>query len=134
FMLFGEDYLKFKHFLQPNMMVGAKINVSERVFKDKEGKVTGRRIFVNISRMQLLSEILEGVAKKVIVTVDVNDLTQEIYDSLVQVFEAHKGDKNVLFVMNDMKNKVQIKAPASYAKVEISKELMTDLRAIPNLK
>lgn len=134
FMLFGEDYLKFKHFLQLNMMVGAKINVSERVFKDKEGKITGRRVFVNISRMQLLSEILEGVAKKVIVTVDVNDLTQEIYEELVRVFESHKGDKNVLFVMNDMKNKVQIKAPASHAKVEINKDLLAELRAIPNLK
>lgn len=134
FMLFGEDYLKFKHFLQPNMMVGAKIMVSERVFKDKEGKVTGRRMFVNITRMQLLSEILEGIAKKVIVTVDVNDLTQEIYEALVKVFDNHKGDKNVLFVMNDMKNKVQIKAPASHAKVDITKDMLAELRAIPNLQ
>ena len=133
FRLFGEDYLKFKHFLQTNMMIGAKVSVTERIFKDKEGKATGRRVYVNISRMQLLSEILEGQAKKVVITVNVSDLTQEIYDSLKEVFEKHKGDKNILFVMNDLENKTQLKMPANHAKIEITKELLKELRALPNL-
>ncbi|MBA5628996.1 DNA polymerase III subunit alpha [Moheibacter lacus] len=133
FMLFGEDYLKFKHFLQPNMMLGAKISVTERVFKDKDGKVTGRRIYVNINKMQLLSEILEGIAKKVVITVNVADLTKEIYEELVKIFEKHKGEKSVLFVMNDLENKTQLKLPATKTKVEISKELLTELRELPNL-
>ena len=134
FKLFGEDYLKFKHFLQPNMMVGIKVSISERIFKDKDGVVTGRRVYVNINRMQLLSEILEGQAKRVVVTVNVSDLTQEIYHSLKEIFEKHRGDKNILFVMNDMESKSQLKMPAHHAKVEISKELLKELREIPNLK
>lgn len=134
FRLFGEDYLKFKHFLQLNMMVGMKLTISERVFKDKEGKVTGRRVFVNIHKMQLLSEILEGIAKKVVITVNLEDLTQEIYEALKEIFERYKGDKNLLFVLNDMESKKQIKLPANYAKVEINKDLLRELREIPNLK
>ncbi|HLU80696.1 MAG TPA: OB-fold nucleic acid binding domain-containing protein, partial [Flavobacteriaceae bacterium] len=134
FRLFGEDYLKFKHFLQANMMVAAKVSVTERIFKDKEGNPTGRRVYVNINRMQLLSEILEGQAKRVVVTVNVSDLTQDLYNSMKEIFEKHKGDKNLLFVMNDLESKTQLKMPAHHAKVEINKELLKELREIPSLK
>jgi len=134
FLLFGEDYLKYKHFLQTNMMIGAKISVTERIFKDKEGKVTGKKIYVNITKMQLLSEILEGIAKKIIITVNVSDLTKEIYDELVKIFEKHKGEKSVLFVMNDLENNTQLKLPATRTKVEISKGLLEELRELPYLK
>src|SRR5690606_15681354 len=107
FRLFGEEYLKFKHFLQSNMMVGVKLSVTERVFRDKEGNISMKRTYVNINRMQLLTEVLESVAKKMVVTVNVADLTKEMYESLSQIFEKHKGDKNVLFVLNDMENKTQ---------------------------
>ncbi len=133
FMLFGEDYLKHKHFLQTNMMVGAKISVTERIFKDKEGKVTGKKVYVNINKMQLLSEILEGIAKKITITVNVADLTKEMYEELVKIFEKHKGEKSVLFVMNDLENNVQLKLPATKTKVEISKELLNELRQFPSL-
>src|SRR5690606_40024935 len=36
FVLFGEDYLKHKYFLQENMMVGLRVMFSERVFRDRE--------------------------------------------------------------------------------------------------
>jgi len=134
FRLFGEDYLKFKHFLQANMMVGMKLMITERIFKDNDGKQTGRRVYVNINRMQLLSEVLEGIAKRIVVTVNVSDLSREIYDSLKNIFEKHKGDKHILFVMNDLESKTQLKIPANYTKVEINKELLKELRGIPNLK
>lgn len=134
FRLFGEDYLKFKHFLQVNMMVGMKIMITERIFKDKDGMPTGRRVYVNVHKMQLLSEILEGMAKRVVITVNVTELTQELYDSLKQIFEKYKGDKNILFVMNDRENKSQLKMPAQNLKVEISKDLLKELRELPELK
>lgn len=133
FRLFGEDYLKFKHFLQTNMMVGMKIMISERIFKDKEGNPTGRRLYVNVQKMQLLSEILEGITKKIIITVNVSNLTKEIYGELVKIFERHKGDKSVLFVMNDLENNTQLKLPATKTKVEINKELLDELRKLPDL-
>src|SRR5690606_16719694 len=133
FRLFGEEYLKFKHFLQVNMMIGVKLSISERIFKDKEGNPTGRRVYVNINKMQLLSEVLEGIAKRLVITVNVVDLTQEVYDSLKNLFNKHKGDKNILFVMNDLENKYQLKMPAQNMKVEINKELLKELRELPNL-
>lgn len=133
FRLFGEDYLKNKHFLQDNMMVGVRLRVTKRIFRDKEGQETGSRLYVNIAKMQLLSEVLEGMAKRVVINVNVEDITPEIYDSLTKVMQNHKGDKNLLFVMNDLKNNTQIKLPSQSAKVDINKGFLKDLREIPNL-
>src|SRR5690606_1762454 len=66
FRLFGEDYLKFKHFLQPNMILGMKLMITERVFRDKDGIETGKRVYVNVQKMELLSEVLEGITQKLV--------------------------------------------------------------------
>src|SRR5690606_11230026 len=113
--------------------VGAKISITERIFKDNEGNPTGKRRYVNVQKMQLLSEILEATAKKIIITVNLPDLTQEIYGELVRIFERYKGDKSVLFVMNHLENNTQLKLPATKTKVEITKELLDELRSLPDL-
>lgn len=134
FRLFGEDFLKFKHFLQPNLMVGMKISIIERIFKDKQGIETGRRIYVNVRQMQLLSEVFEAMAKKVIVNISVHDLTMDLYNVLLNIFEKNKGDKKLLFVMNDLENNEQLKMMAQTMKVEINKSLIEDLKKIPELR
>lgn len=133
FRLFGEDYLKFKHFLQDNMMLGIRLKITERIYRDKEGKETGKRVYVNPVRMQLLSEVLEGMANRVVITINVNDLNQETYDALVKAIGNHRGDKKLLFIMVDLKNNTQIKLPTQSLKVDINKGLLKELREIPNL-
>ncbi|MFV0305042.1 MAG: DNA polymerase III subunit alpha [Moheibacter sp.] len=134
FRLFGEDYLRLKHFLQPNMMVGMKLSITERVFKDREGNPTGRRVYVNINKMQLLSEILEGISKRLVINMNIEELTEKMYQSLIKLFEQYKGDKKLLFVLNDLENETKLKMPAKSIQININKELINALKQIPNLK
>lgn len=134
FRLFGEDYLKYKHFLQPNMMVGMKLTVTERIFKDKDGIQTGRRVYVNVNKMELLSGMLEDLIKRIIITMNVQDLTDEVYSRLLEKFRKYEGEQNVLFVLNDPETKTQLKMPAKNMKISIEKDLLKELRQIPNLK
>lgn len=133
FMLFGEDYLKFKYFLQENMMVGIRVMISERIFKDREGNVTGSRRYVNVVKMQLLSEVLDAMAQKLMLMIDVNDLTDDIYDVMRQIFDQHQGEKSVVFIFNDSKTKKQVKVSGNL-KVAITKELLAEIKKIPELK
>lgn len=134
FMLFGEDYLKFKHFLQPNMMLGVRLSVTERVWKDREGNVTGGRVYVNVQRMQLLSEVLDDIAKRVVITLNLSDLDDEVFKDLVEIINKHKGDKKLSFVVRDRESKTELRMPAQKANIDINKELLRELRAIANLK
>lgn len=132
FVLFGEDYLKHKYFLQPNMMVGMRVLFSERIFKDREGNVTGRKIYVNVTKMQLMTEILEKLTSKLLVNLNLQDLTGEVYEILSQKLAQHKGDKPVVFIIHDPENKNQLKMSGNL-KVSINKELLKEIKQIPNL-
>lgn len=132
FVLFGEDYLKFKYFLQENMMVGVRVMISERLFKDKDGKVTGSRRYVNITKMQLLSDILDNMAHKLMLIMDLQNLTDEVFETLSQTFEKHLGEKPVVFVVNDIEAKRQVKLSGNL-KVNITKDLLREISEIPQL-
>lgn len=134
FMLFGEDYLRFKHLLQINMMVGIRLKVTERIWKDKEGRVTGGRVYVNIVRMQLLSEVLDGIVQKVVINLDIAHLTEEMMKDLVDVLLKHEGEKKVSIVVKDESNNISLGMSSHRAKVDINKELLKELRAISHLK
>lgn len=133
FVLFGEDYLRLKYFLQENMMVGVRVSVSERIFRDKEGNVTGKRLYVNVSKIQLMTEILEKMTNKLLLNLNLQDLTPEVYSNLTEKFAKFKGDKSVLFIINDPESKNQIKMSGN-VQVSINKELLNEIREIPNLK
>ncbi|HUH35764.1 MAG TPA: DNA polymerase III subunit alpha [Moheibacter sp.] len=128
FRLFGEDYLRFKHFLQPNMMVGVRVSIVEKKWRDKDGNPAGGRIYVNISRMQLLSEVIEDNVKMVVITMGIDDLTEALYAELSAVLNEHKGDKKVTFIVKDEATKTLLKMQALSLKIEINKELIQSLR------
>lgn len=134
FVLFGEDYLKFKYFLQPNMFVVLKIMVSERVFRDAQGNVSMKRRYVNVTRMQLLSDVLESMANKLTIQLNVQDLNEEIYRDLTELFSKYQGDKSVLLQIDDVQAAQKLSIPARNVKVSITKELLSDIREIPSLQ
>lgn len=133
FKLFGEDFLRFKHLLQVNMVVGIRVSIIERIFKDKEGNLSGRRVYVNITQMRLLSDILKNELKTITLTSDLEQLTQEIYSDLLDLFEKNQGESDLFFVFIDKKNKEKLKIPARNFKIDFSKELSKCLRDIPGL-
>lgn len=134
FRLFGEDYLKYRHFLQDNMMVGMRLTVSQRIFKDREGNETGSRIYVNVLKMQLLNDVLKDMAKKIIVQIDLSKMDDELTAELYKVFDKYQGDKNVVFIIQDFESKEQLRMSAHKAKVDISKDLLDELRKLNDLK
>lgn len=134
FTLFGEDYLRFKHLLQVNMMVGIRLKVTERIWKDKEGRVTGGRVYVNIIRMQLLSDVLDDMAKKIVISLDIAYLTDALVSDLVQILMKHEGEKKLSVIVKDKSTKTKLGMTSHKAKVDINKELLKELRAISHLK
>ena len=116
FTLFGEDYLRFKHLLQVNMMVGIRLKVTERIWKDKEGRVTGGKVYVNIIRMQLLSDVLDDMAKKIVISLDIAYLTDALVNDLVQILMKHEGEKKLSVIVKDKSTKTKLGMTSHKAK------------------
>jgi len=107
FRIFGEEYMKFRHYLTPNSFTFIKLAVKEG-WPDKEtGKKGEPRI--QFVEFKILQDILGLFAKKLVIHININDLQSEFIHQLSTVFQQNKGDKSVVFeVMELEKIKTQV--------------------------
>ena len=113
FRIYGEEYLKFRHFLIPNNFTYMKITVKEG-WVNAEGKKGDPRLqFVTI---QYLQDVLTTFAKKLIIQFNVIELQEQLISHLQQLFKSNMGDHSVLFEVLELeriKKKVEIAATVS---------------------
>jgi DNA polymerase-3 subunit alpha len=126
FRIFGEEYMKFRHYLTPNSFTFIKLMVKEG-WPDKEtGKKGEPRI--QFVEFKILQDILGLFAKKLVVHININDLHSEFIHQLSTVFQQNKGDKSVVFeVMELEKIKTQVEiAPQVIALDEVESDIVYD--------
>ncbi|SKB55324.1 DNA polymerase-3 subunit alpha [Salegentibacter holothuriorum] len=122
FRMFGEEYLKFRHFLVPNSFVHIKIFVKEGWTNKETGKKGDPRIQFN--NIYLLHDVMDQFAKKLTIQLDIADLHEEKIDWFKDVFRTHRGDHKLNFVVYEMKEQVKLHMPSKKQKVKISQELL----------
>ncbi|MBI6117615.1 DNA polymerase III subunit alpha [Salegentibacter maritimus] len=125
FRMFGEEYLKFRHFLVPNSFVHIKIFVKEGWTNKETGKKGEPRIQFN--NIYLLHDVMDQFAKKLTIQLDIADLQEEKIDWFKDVFRTHRGDHKLNFVVYEMKEQVKLHMPSKKQKVKISQELLHTL-------
>jgi DNA polymerase-3 subunit alpha len=80
FRIFGEDYLKFRHFLVQNSFVYVRAFVREGWTNRETGKKGDPRIQFN--NFQLLHDVMDTYAKKLSVQLNIDNLEKETIDHL----------------------------------------------------
>ncbi|MCB0398449.1 MAG: DNA polymerase III subunit alpha [Winogradskyella sp.] len=126
FRIFGEDYLKFRHFLVLNSFVYVRAYVREGWANRETGQKGEPRIQFN--NFQLLHDVMDAYAKKLSIQLDVNDLEEETISSLEDVFKLHQGSHSLNFVVYDNSEKLKLNMPSRKQKVRISQELLNELK------
>ena len=100
FRIFGEEYLKFRHFLIQNNFAYLKVLIKEGWVNHETGKKTDPRMqFVEVRQLQ---DILEAFAKKLVVLLNIKDLQTEFIHKLSQLFNENKGDNSVTFEIMEL--------------------------------
>ncbi|OEY73282.1 DNA polymerase III subunit alpha [Salegentibacter salarius] len=125
FRMFGEEYLKFRHFLVPNSFVHIKIFVKEGWTNKETGKKGEPRIQFN--NIYLLHDVMDQFAKKLTIQLDIADLHEDKINWFKDVFRTHRGDHKLNFVVYEMKEQVKLHMPSKKQKVKISQELLHTL-------
>ena len=126
FKIFGEEYLKFRHFLIPNSFIYVRVFVKEGWVNRDTGKKGEPRIQYN--HFQLLHDVMESQAKKLTVQMPIHDLAEKRITILKDLFKSHKGDKQLHFTLYDTEDEVKLNMPSRKTKVAISKELLNQLK------
>lgn len=125
FKIFGEEYLKWRHFLVPNSFIYARVFVKEGWTNRDTGKKGDPRIQYN--SMQLLHDVMENQAKKLTLQMPLDEVLEERIDFLKELFKTHAGDKQLHFTIYQPKEKVKLSMPSRSQKINISKELLQEL-------
>jgi len=125
FKIFGEEYLKWRHFLVPNSFIYGRVYVKEGWTNRETGKKGEPRLQYN--SMQMLHDVMDTQARKLTIQMPIEDLESGKIDVLKDLFTLHKGDKHLHFTIYEVANKVKLSMPSRKHKVTISNELLLEL-------
>jgi len=125
FRIFGEEYLKFRHFLILNSFVYVKMYVKQGWKNKDTGKIGDPRMSFN--SFQQLHDVLNEQAKKLVIQLNIAKLTDEKVDQLKEIITNHTGDKNLIFEIHELKEKQKLTMSSKTFKVEIDNELLQKL-------
>lgn len=114
FRIFGEEYLKFRHFLIQNNFTYMKVSVKEGWADRETGKKGEPRL--QFLLVQYLQDVLPAFAKKLILQLNIKDLQNELIHRLNAVFKENQGDNSVTFEIMELE---RIKKPVNAAPVDI---------------
>ena len=127
FRIFGEEYLKFRHFLLQNSFVFVKSFIREGWTNKDTGKKSDPRLQFN--SFQLLHDVMENYAKKLSIQVDIKDLDKQKIIALKELLNMHPGNQALNFLVYDMKEKIKLSMSSRRQKVRVSQELISELEA-----
>ncbi len=120
--LWREDYLKFKHFLAPNIYVALKGRIDLNRF--------GKEYEFKINSIERLHDLLENRANEIRISIPLKKLDQIIISDLKTIFKEHQGKIKVQFIIYDPIEKIDVKMHSKTEKVELTDELFKKLDAL----
>jgi DNA polymerase-3 subunit alpha len=116
FRMFGEEYLRLKHFLVLNSFLHIRIKISKGW---KEGETRMR--FQSISMLQ---DVLENQAKKITLRFDIHEINKDLIQKLAEFIKTYKGKKELDFMIYEMKEQLKLHMPSRKYKIAITNDLL----------
>ncbi|MCB0773669.1 MAG: hypothetical protein KDB93_09865, partial [Flavobacteriales bacterium] len=129
FMLFSEDYMKFKIYLQQGTLLMVKGRATERTWGRDEGQMEFK-----ISSIDLLADARDKYITKLIVQVDADRVNEAVSRELQEILASSKGQCKVLVSIVDQQEKLRVEAISKKNSVAISTELTDQLDSLPDIK
>ena len=127
FTLFSEDYLKFKHFLEPGLLLYIKGKKAPR-FRGSE------ELESKIEQIQLLSEISEKMGKMIRFSTEIRNLNEAWIENLEAVFQQYPGNCSIKIQFIDSESQISLDMYSKKYRVSPDSGLMEKLEEITRQK
>ena len=125
FRIFGEEYLKFKHFIEAYQFIRIKVSIREGWKNRETGKIGPPRIKFN--HFELLRDTIKINSKKLILSSDLNFLDEDQISKIQKILNRYKGNKPISFDVYHPKDKMRIILNSRKQKVDVCPELLDEL-------
>ncbi|GMN11514.1 DNA polymerase III subunit alpha [Croceitalea sp. MTPC9] len=125
FRIFGEEYLKFRHFLMINSFAYIKVFIREGWTNRETGKKGDPRLQYNDFKQ--LQDVMDAYAKKLTIKLNVSALQEKRIMALKDMLRSHKGSHSLNFVVYEMEEEIKLNLSSRKQKVHITSELLHNL-------
>ncbi|NNF18764.1 MAG: DNA polymerase III subunit alpha [Flavobacteriaceae bacterium] len=122
FRIFGEEYLKFRHFLMINSFIYIKAYVREGWTNRDTGMKGDPRLQFN--SFMLLQDVMENYAKKLTINLDINRLEESRIHKLKDILVSFQGNHPLNFSIYEMEESIKVNLSSRKQKIGISSELL----------
>ena len=122
FRIFGEDYLKYRHFLVVNQFIRLRLMIREGWTNRETGKVGAPRM--QYLHFEMLQNTVENNAKKLTLQLEISKLKNESVIEIRDELKSFKGDKPLSFNVYDSEKKIKLTLNSKKQKVRITPELL----------
>lgn len=126
FMLFGEEYLRMKHFLVLEKFLHFKVSITPRR--------KGDGVYTNIQSIQLLQDVMEVYAKSISLIIEINDLTDNMTLEITELIKNSEGNGQLKLIVHDEHSGTYMNLPSRKKKISIDKHFINQLHTIGNIR
>ena len=125
FRIFGEEYLKFAHFMSPNSIIRFRVSIREGWRNRETGKLGPPRM--KFIHFELLGNTIKSNSKKLIISSNLDSVDEPKINKIKDILNRYKGDKPLGFDIYYPKDKIKITLNSRKQKVEVCNELLDEL-------
>jgi DNA polymerase-3 subunit alpha len=122
FRIFGEEYLKYRHFLVVNQFIRIRLSVRQGWVNRESGKVGQPRM--QFLHFEMLQNTIESNSKKLTLQLDINQLEENKIEILQDNLLSFKGNQSLFFNVYDTNKKVKLILNSKQKKVKITPDLL----------
>jgi DNA polymerase-3 subunit alpha len=126
FALFGEDYLKFRHFLVVGEILFAKGKVQLRYKSEDQYEL-------KINHIQLINNVRKEMLKHITIELPISKVDDEMIDKFKEVCLNHPGKHLLRIHLLDPLEKMRVETSSKKTRVEISQSLLDSLDEIKEI-
>lgn len=128
FWIFGEDYLKNRHYLIPDHFVHLKVKPTQYTNRETGELSRIRTQFLSFKQLQ---DVIPTFSKKIQLQLDIKSIEEKQIDQLNAICKAHAGQKTLDLVIYDKDEKIKLNTHSKTKQIDITSELLKDFN---NLK
>jgi DNA polymerase-3 subunit alpha len=129
FILFGEDYLKYRHLLQK----GSFLFLVGRIQPKRFGADADKALEFRINRLEPLFEIREKMARYLNISIDLNSITNEFVETISSTLPNGNGKTTIRFKVRDAEGTELTLPSTAFNKVTLTNDLITQLNKWPEI-
>lgn len=125
FRMFGEEYMKYRHFLVPTSFLYVK-TIIKPGWVNKDTGIAGEPR-IQFTDFKLLHDIMDEMCKKITFKLALEEVTEDKIRNLQHLCVTNSGKQSVHFTIWNAKEKIELNLPSRNTKVKITNELLITL-------